>query len=75
MPINTKMSKSGLKNVFKKRTTALEGRLNRAARKVNTAEADQLAPGASGLAEPVDRRSNRRSQEKHNVIRGNRRRH
>jgi hypothetical protein len=74
MPINTKMAKSGVKNVFKKKRSNIGGRLNRAARQVSTSEAANLSPGVAGLLDPIDKRKNRISHQKHSAIIGNRRR-
>lgn len=75
MPINTRMAKSGLKKVQKKSRETIAGPLNRAARQISTGEARNLTPGVEGLRSPLDKRANRRSTEKQDIVRGTRRRH
>jgi hypothetical protein len=72
MPISTKMAKSGLKKVHKKRRSNVTGKLNRAARSVGRQEAKELTPGA--VTELFDHRSNRLQKKKRAAIIGNRRR-
>jgi hypothetical protein len=72
MPVTTKMAKSGVKNVFKKKRTNLDGRLNRAARNVNREEADRLTPGVVG--ELFDQKKNQQQKKRQQAILDNRRR-
>lgn len=74
MPINTKMAKSGLKKVVKKKWSNVSGPLNRSARAVSTAEAIDLTPGIAGLTNPINKRQNRKSRKVQEAIIENRRR-
>jgi hypothetical protein len=73
MAIKTKKYKSGEKNVVKKKAVQLEGRLNRAARDINRAEADNLSAGIQGLTDQLPR-SYRQQKRKAQVITEQRRR-
>ena len=70
MAIRTHMAKSGLKNVVKKKTSNVGGRLNRAARAVSTSETDKLSPGAHTETLGAGRAATKRRQ----VVMDNRRR-
>jgi hypothetical protein len=72
MPLSTRFSKSGEKNVVHKRRSNVSGRLNRAARNVSTGQAADLTPGV--VTELHDRAAIRASKKKAKAIIENRRR-
>jgi hypothetical protein len=76
MAIKTKKYKSTEKKVNKAKITQLGGRLNRAARSISRAEADDLTPGVSALRDPFNRgglKASKKKQER--IIEIRRRRH